>query len=261
VKLQVMRRDERFAVGERAQLDVEVAAGRLEVIAAGGDEIRVTVESSNADDLDISQIGDTVSIRENTRWLSRSRSIRILVEVPPRAALSIKGSSTDVMLRGALGEVRCRTASGDVRMDDVDRLEVSTASGDIRVRSVTGDASFNTASGDVTVTTAAGRLSAQLASGDLTADAVGSTLDVGTASGDVRIDRCDGSEINIKTVSGDIRLGLPSGIRVDPNIVTMSGKVLLPPPAPKSADSSVERRSVRLRLRTVSGDVRVERVS
>jgi DUF4097 and DUF4098 domain-containing protein YvlB len=124
-----------------------------------------------------------------------------------------------------------------------------------------GDAGFNSASGDVIVTTVNGRLTAQLASGDLTADAVGSALDVGTASGDVRIGRCDGSEISVKTVSGDIKLGLPGGIRVEPNISTMSGKVTLPQAASQPADNSVERRSVRVRLRTVSGDVRIERVS
>jgi len=264
-----MRRDERFVVGERAHLDVSVAAGQLEVITAVGNEIHIAADGSNADELEISQIGDTVSIRESPRWLSRNRSIRLLVEVPERTPLTVKGSSIDVVMRGSLGEVRCRTASGDVQIDDVERLEVSTASGDVRARSVNGDAEFNSASGDVSLTTVTGRLTAQLASGDLVADVVGAGLAIGTSSGDVRIGRCDGSDINIKTVSGDIVLGLPTGIRVDPDISTMSGKVSLPSAASRpadasassaSAESSAERRSVRLRLRAVSGDVRILRV-
>ena len=266
-----MRRDERFVVGDRAHLDVSVAAGQLEVIAGSANEIRVAVDGSNADELEISQIGDTVSIRESPRWLSRNRSIRLLVEVPPRTPLTVKSSSMDVVARGQFGELRCRTASGDVHLDDVDRLEVSTASGDVRVRVVNGDAEFNSASGDVTATTVTGRLTAQLASGDLVADIVGEGLSIGTSSGDVRIGRCDGSDINIKTVSGDIVVGLPTGIRVDPDIATMSGKVSLPSAASKPSKQPseqsteqpngqpTERRSVRLRLRAVSGDVRVLR--
>jgi len=255
-----MRRDERFVVGERAHLDVSVAAGQLEVIATATSEIHVAVDGSNADELDISQIGDTVSIRESPRWLSRNRSIRLLVEVPTRTPLTINCSSMDVVIRGAVGEMRCRTASGDVHIDEAERVEVSTASGDVRARAINGDAEFNTASGDVTLTAVKGRLTAQLASGDIIADVVGGGLAVGTSSGDVRIGRCDGSDLNVKTVSGDIVLGLPTGIRVEPDIATLSGKVSLPTAAAKPSDAGAERRSVRLRLRAVSGDVRIVRV-
>ena len=254
-----MRRDERFEVGERAHLDVSIAAGQLEVIATARNEIHVAVDGSNADELEITQIGDTVSIRESPRWLSRNRSIRLLVEVPTRTPLTIKSSSMDVVVRGSVGEVRGRSASGDVQIEEADRVEVYTASGEVRVRTVNGDAEFNTASGDVSLTTVTGRLTAQLASGDIVADVVGGGLAIGTSSGDVRIGRCDGSDLNVKTVSGDIVLGLPAGIRVEPDISTMSGKVSLPSAASKPSDSTAERRSVRLRLRAVSGDVRIER--
>jgi DUF4097 and DUF4098 domain-containing protein YvlB len=255
-----MRRDEHFDVGERAQLDVDVASGNLQVRVGSGGAIRVSIDSPKADELEISQMGDTVSISESARWLSRSRSIRMVVEVPMRADLTIRGASLNVLLGGTFGGVRCRTASGGLQIDEVDRLEVSTASGDVRVGSINGDAGFNTASGDVMVVTMRGRLTAQLASGDLVADAVGASVDVGTASGDVRIGRCDGSDINVKTISGNIRLGLPPGIRVEPEISTMSGKVALPAAAAVGANRSVERRSVRVRLRTVSGDIRIDRV-
>jgi DUF4097 and DUF4098 domain-containing protein YvlB len=77
----------------------------------------------------------------------------------------------------------------------------------------------------------------------------------------VRIGRCDGAEISVKTVSGDIVIGLPTGIRVEPDIATMSGKVSLPAAAskPNERGAIAERRAVRLRLRAVSGDIRVLR--
>jgi DUF4097 and DUF4098 domain-containing protein YvlB len=153
----------------------------------------------------------------------------------------VRGASLDVGARGPLGSLRVRTASGDVEAEDVVRLEASTASGDLRVALVR------------TV------LSGSVASGDLRIERVGGDVDFGSASGDVSIGRCDGSSIAIRSLSGDVRIGLPSGIRVDPEISTLSGRVVLPKPSGPDGAAG-ERRPVRLRLKTVSGDIRVERV-
>ena len=75
------------------------------------------------------------------------------------------------------------------------------------------------------------------------------------------IRRCLGNDIAIKTISGDVTVGLPSGIRVHPDIATLSGRTTLPAPGAVAPVDAGSRREVRLRLRTVSGDIRVERVS
>ena len=80
---------------------------------------------------------------------------------------------------------------------------------------------------------------------------------VGSTSGDVRVNRCCGSDIAVRSISGDVRVGLPSGIRVEAEISTLSGRASLPEPAPSSDQG--DRRPVRLHLKTVSGDIRVER--
>ena len=56
-------------------------------------------------------------------------------------------------------------------------------------------------------------------------------MTIGTTSGDVRIDRADGSSIGVKCISGDVTLGLPAGIRVEPDISTLSGRTSLPTPS------------------------------
>jgi hypothetical protein len=257
-----VRRDERFVVDGRARLDINVPAGSIHVQVGEADAVSVSIDASDPEQFEVSCIGNAVSVVQPSRWLSRSRGTRVVVRGPSGSDVDVRTASGDIELRGTLGNVRARSASGDVDAEHVGRIDAHTASGDARVTEASGDASFNTASGDVSVGRVDGRLSASLASGDLRADRAGGSVDVGTASGDVSINRCDGDEIVVKTVSGDIHIGLPSGIRVEPEITTLSGRTTLPEPAPSTpapGGASASRRVVRLRLRSVSGDIRIER--
>ena len=84
-------------------------------------------------------------------------------------------------------------------------------------------------------------------------------MQIGTASGNVVVDKCAGDMISIKTMSGNITLGLPTGIRVEPDISTMSGRVSLPDPA--SSSGNEDRRVVRVRLNSMSGNIRIDRAA
>jgi len=252
-----VRRDESFTVGQQARVEINVPAGTIQVNAGEPGTISVLIDAADANDFEVTQMGDVVSVRQPSRWLARGRGVQVIVRVPSGSDVNVNGASADVKLRGALGVARLRTASGDVEAEQVTRLELTTASGDARIDESEGDATLNSASGDLNLKRVGGRLSASTASGDMRANRVGGGVEVGTVSGDVSIGRCDGDEIAIKTVSGDIHVGLPSGIRVNPDISTLSGSTRLPDPAP--SDASTERRAVRLRVRTVSGDIRIER--
>jgi hypothetical protein len=248
-----VRRDETFQVGEHAVVDVELPAGSLLVRAGTSGSVAVSIDSSNADHIEVAQVGDDISIRATRR----GRSARIAIDVPVGTDVLVRGASLEVVARGALGSLRVRTASGDVRADDVVRADITVASGDLRLELVRENGEFKATSGDIVVRSVGGRLAASLASGDLHVAEVGGDVDVETASGDITIERCLGGAVIARTLSGDLRIGLPSGIRVDPEISTMSGKVRLPEPSGTRIDG--ERRSVRVRLRSVSGDIRIER--
>ena len=254
-----MRREERFPVEDHGRIDIVVPSGSIQVVVADDGVISVALEANDPDQFEVSCVGNTVSVVQPPKWLIRSRSVRVIAQVPHGCDVEVRTASGSIELRGALGAVRARTASGDVDAEHVGRLEAHTASGSARVKSSDGDASFNTASGSISIGRVDGRMTASLASGNLRAERAGGNVDVGTASGDVTIGRCDGDEIFVKTVSGDIRLGLPAGIRVEPEITTLSGRTTLPEPARTTA-SSPDRRVVRVRLRSVSGDIRIDRV-
>lgn len=248
-----MRRDETFTVEQHAVLDVELPSGNVLVRSGGAGKVIVSIEASHADSVDVGQLADTISIRAGRR----SRSARIVVDAPTGTDVNVKGASVDVVGRGALGALRVRSASGDVTADDLVRADISMASGDSRVDLIRSDGQFSATSGDIAVGSIGGKLIATMTSGDLRVGDLAGDAEVQTASGDVTIGRCDGSTIAVRTLSGDIRLGLPAGIHVDPEISTMSGKVVLPEPA--APTSHVDRRSVKVRLRSVSGDIRIER--
>jgi DUF4097 and DUF4098 domain-containing protein YvlB len=246
-------RDQSFAVAQHVVLDIELPGGSALLTAAHSGSVSVSVDGSTPDTLDISQVGDHIAIRATRR----SRSARLAVEVPVGTDVTVKGASVDVVARGALGALRVRSASGDVRADDVVRADVTLASGDARLEIVRDSADFRSTSGDIALGSVGGRLVASLTSGDIHIDELAGDGDVECASGDVTIRRSTGASVTIRTVSGDIRLGLPTGVRVEPQISTMSGKVSLPSAA--TASESSERRPVKVRLRTVSGDIRIER--
>ena len=254
-----MRRDEQFTTGERTQLEVSVGAGTIEAIAGSTGVVRVTIEARDTDSFEVFQIGDTVTIREESRWRSRNRRVRVIVEAPTAFDLSAQAGSADISTRGRAGVVKLRPGSGDVEVDRADRVDAKTGSGTVRIDGVSGNASISAASGDVSVRDAGGQLDASTASGDVSAAMVAGTVEIGTASGDVTVTRADGDTIAIKTLSGDIRLGLPTGIRVEPDISTMSGKVTLPTATSTSEPEAGTRRPVRIRLSSMSGDIRVER--
>jgi DUF4097 and DUF4098 domain-containing protein YvlB len=250
-----MKRSEQFQLGDRTSLDIEVRSGSVDVRSGAPGRAIVSIDSGSVDDWEMIQLGDSLSIRPSGR---RARAVRMLVEVPPGSDVEIKGVSADLTLTGSFGATRLHSVSGGVRADAVSRLELNSVSGDVHVRSVAGDASVTTVSGDVEVREVLGRFTASSASGDIRVSNVGDDVTVGTASGDVRVDRAGGASIGVKCISGDVTVGLPAGIRVEPDISTLSGRTTLPTPsglAPHSAP-----RVVRVKLRTVSGNITIERV-
>jgi DUF4097 and DUF4098 domain-containing protein YvlB len=252
-----MSRNERWVVGERASLDIRVPGGTIAVYVGDAGVVQLTIDAGDADKFEIFKTGDRISVRHPSRWGRGGRSSRVVAQVPSGTDVELSSTSGEVRLAGSLGAVRVHTASGDIEVGDAARLDLSTASGDLSCGDISGAAHVASVSGDCTIRRIGGSLEATLTSGDLRVDACDGDVTVVTTSGDVRVDCCGGSDIAVRSISGDLRVGLPTGIRVDAEISTLSGRATLPEPAP--AADHVERRPVRVHLKTVSGDIRVER--
>jgi DUF4097 and DUF4098 domain-containing protein YvlB len=251
-------RQEHWSVGERPSVDLRVPSGSVEVRNGAAGQVELSLDSSSADEFEVSAVGDMIVVRHPSRWTMRGRSCRLVLTVPAGSDVAAETASAEVRMSGTFGAVRVRTASGDIAVGDSLRLELSTASGDITIGSVLADARLTAISGDCTAQTVGGRLEATLTSGDLRVERCNGDVHVASTSGSARIAHCGGGDIELRSMSGDLRVGLPSGIRVAADLSTISGKASLPEPAP-AGSSPDQRRPVRLRLKTVSGDLRVER--
>ena len=241
-----------FTVGDHPRLEVEIAAGDVRVRVGQPGNVVVTVEAADAGQIEVSHVGDTVVVRKPRGWGTKRRHVIINVEVPVGIDLDISTVSGEIRLEGSFGNARVHTISADVSIDTIRRAEVDSTSGDVQLRA--------TGALDVSSISVQGRLRASLTSGTLRVDRVEGDADVASMSGNVVIGRCDGDDVALRSVSGDLQLGLPTGIRVEPEITTVSGRTSLPAAAAPAPATSAPRRRVRLRMRSVSGDIRIERV-
>jgi len=193
--------------------------------------------------------------------IGRGPKVGVRVRCPHGADLDLRAGSADLDATGTLGAVDIKTASGDVLVEDVARLDVNTGSRDLRVRDVDGVLDFRTASGDASVRRCGGILSANLVSGDLSVGEAAAGLAVTTVSGDVRVHAAGGGGMRIQSVSGDVHLAIKPGERlhIDASSVsgTMSSELDLDDGPP--ADSSIP--VIELRVRTVSGDLQLVRAA
>ena len=245
-----------FTVGNPASLDVRVSSGRLVLSPSNAGEVIIDIGGSGAEFVVVEQSGDTVSIREERR-LFGGRTVNIRVLVPSGANLEAAVASVEILARVDLGRVVIRSASGDVNLGEVSTAEVKSASGDVKIEVCTGRCEVTAASGDVRIHRAAGDLSASTASGDITIERADGRVEVKSASGDISIGRCCGSSVEATSMSGDVDLGLPEGTRVEAEIDSLSGDVVLPSRRPPNGDTD---HNLKLRAKTVSGDVLVRRV-
>ncbi len=262
---------------ERARLKVRNPAGDVQVETA--DVAETTVELVPLNDSDatrqaiekanVGARGDEVFVELEGRswsisigsWGMGSAKVSVRITCPEGSDLDCDTASADVRTHGTLGEARIRTASGDLRLERIrGALEAKSASGDLRVEHVEGRVSLNTVSGDVDLRTAMNGLGVNSVSGDVVLGEVFGDVTAGTVSGDLLVRAAGPGEVGLKAVSGDVVVAMRRGLRVKLDVSSVSGSVgseLDVSDTPARADGP----EANLRVRTVSGDVRITRAA
>jgi DUF4097 and DUF4098 domain-containing protein YvlB len=256
---------------------VELAAGRIELethaeprayVALEGldEESRGLVEQARVELRERAGAQELViEAPERKGWggffLGGRRGFDLRVRCPEGSALRVQSKSADIRGRGRFGTVDISTASGDLAIEEIaGDARLKSVSGDVEVAKVAGEASAQSTSGDVKVGRVAGSLTISSVSGDLLVSDAAGNVGANTVSGDQRLEAVREGSVHLQSVSGDVNVGIRRGSRVYLDCNTMSGDTssdLEVSGGPVSEDGPL----VELRAKTVSGDIRVVRAA
>jgi DUF4097 and DUF4098 domain-containing protein YvlB len=156
---------------------------------------------------------------------TRGGGVSVRVELPLGSDISVTTASADVDLNGLVGEADIKSASGHIVADN--------AAGDFRAKS---------ASGDISVGMVGGELRAHSTSGEIRVVGVEGRAAVSTTSGAIEVGSAD-DRVDVRSTSGDVHLGDLAG---DATVVDVSGEVRV-----------LSFSSGRMHVRSVSGDISV----
>ena len=138
--------------------------------------------------------------------------------------VSLSSTSGDIMVKQLTGETNIASTSGYVNVETITgNAQIATTSGDITVQHIDGNAVFNSTSGNAKIMEGGGGRSVSTSSGDVTIDGADGSWQIYTTSGEVRV-KGQNDNGSIETTSGDVSLEVVelSGIL---DINTSSGSV------------------------------------
>jgi hypothetical protein len=268
--------EQRVAAEPTGSVAVSNVAGRLQVEGWERPEVHVTGSvGEGVERVEVRREGARTVVKVVLpRGASmRSGVARLLVRVPAASALEVSAVSAEVETRRIGGAQRINAVSGKVVVEGAGGpVEVKTVSGDIVLRGSAQAVALRltTVSGDVRAEGVGGELEATSVSGDLVLT-LGSlrALRVRTTSGDVDLRGTPerGARLEAESVSGDLGFALqaPRGFELDAE--SFSGDIAAcygarGTPASAFAPGKALRGTrgageSRLRLKTMSGDIRV----
>lgn len=267
--------DHTFSTPRPVDLFAEIGRGSVEVHATETDHTDITISGRDAEQVIVRQDGRRISVigpRQRGIIFGPDARLDVRITLPTRSDVAVRTGSAAIGVAGTVGAAQLKSGSGDVRVGVADGpAVVETGSGDIhldavhgalRAKSGSGDvvvgdaakvASISTGSGDVRISASNGQTVVKTGSGDLEIGESTDDVTLSTGSGDLVVARAHRGRVTAKGASGDIRIGIPAGVPVWTDIVTVSGEIrsnLVSVGKPGEGADHVE-----VRTRTVSGDV------
>lgn len=273
-----------FDTPETVAATVHVEAGSIRFRATDRSDTVVDVQPRDpkkeqdlrsAEQTEVAYANGTLTVRTpKSRYLvGRTGTVDVTVELPAGSDVHLTGAWAQVLAEGRLGEVRVRTSSGDVRLDEtgplhltaahgsitVDRVigtaEIRTSTGSVRVGLLDGPAVLKSSHGTTTVGAATGDLRVNAANGDIDISRAEASVVAATAHGSLRLGEVARGTVQLETAYGSIEIGIRAGTAAWLDVSSNAGQVrnqLAEAPAPEKTEDTVE---VRARTRYGTIDV------
>jgi DUF4097 and DUF4098 domain-containing protein YvlB len=219
--LAITQTDQTVPVQKGTRLDVSNFAGEVVIKVWDRDAVRVEVQHSDRETVDIRTADQRLVIRGRSRT-GAARSLDYTISVPKWMAVSITGTYTDVRMDGVGGDVSVETTRGDV--------SVKGGSGFIALKSVQGDISLQGAKGKIEITNVNEAIHLADISGDVSAE---------TTNGGITLDRIDSTNVDVYTVNGGISFDGQIRDKGAYRLTTHNGTIALAVPEKANATFSV----------------------
>lgn len=248
---------------------VEVVAGAVHLAATERDDTVVDIRPRDPERgsdvraaeqarVDFHKGSLVVTAGRKVLSLGRGGAVRIDIALPTGSRLDLSSASADIDAEGVYSECRCATASGAVRVATVTgNIKADSASGDIAIGDVAGDARIATASGDASIDRVDGDVKFQAASGSLAIGTLRGHARHQAASGSVTVGVGVSGALSAQTGSGEVEVGIPEGTAARLELKTHSGTVgngLQATGGPADGDETFA-----VHARTGSGDISIRR--
>ncbi|BCY15497.1 DUF4097 family beta strand repeat-containing protein [Actinoplanes sp. L3-i22] len=202
---------------------LEIAAGRIQVLAADRSDTVVEVRPADASkSRDVKAAEETrvaftdgvlrVEGTTTNRIFGSSGYVEVTVQLPAGSRIEAKAAAADLRGVGRLGDVTFEAAQGEIKLDEAAGVRSTTAAGDVVIGRLTGPAAITTSKGDIRIAEASrGEVVLSTQAGSISigaATGVSAALDARTGYGQISNSlKNDGSialDIHATTSYGDI---------------------------------------------------------
>src|SRR5213594_4369008 len=222
--------DQTVNVAKGTKLDVNNFAGDINIKVWDRDAVRVEVNHSDREAVDIKQGDQMLTVRSRSLRGGPPRSLDYVITVPKWMAINVNGTYADVTVDGVGGDVTVETNRGDINL--------TGGSGVITLKSIQGQVTAQKAKGRIEVRAVNEGMHLSDISGDLSAE---------TTNGSIILDRIDSGNVDLYAVNGNISFDGPIKDKGLYRLTTHNGLVAMPIP---------EKVNAMLTVRTYNGGFR-----
>jgi DUF4097 and DUF4098 domain-containing protein YvlB len=222
--------DQTVQVQKGTRLDITNFAGDINIKSWDKDAVRVEVNHSDREVVDIKPGDQVLTIRSRSTRGGPPRSLDYVVSVPMWMAITVGGTYSDVTMEGVGGDV-----------------SVETTRGDIKIRGGSGVVSLKSVQGEITLEKAKGRIEVRAVNESIHLADISGDLSAETTNGSIILDRIDSANVDLYTVNGNISYDGPIRDKGAYRLTTHNGMVAMAVP---------EKVNATLLVRTYNGDFR-----